>query len=352
MAQNRPEHKRFFVCHLNVTLAYYDGWDRIAEWSGTSLSKVYLWGLDLSGTAQGADGVGGLLSMLDVGTSVRYYPTYGGNGNVSEFINSNLSGASMLAAHFEYDPFGNLTAHTKCDALGSLIAGTAADAANLAYRFSTKPQDPVTGMLYYGYRWYDPLTGRWPSRDLIGEDGGINLYEFVGNDGGTKWDYLGAFVLEQLIGWECKCEMQGTCLDLGHPPPVCFGCDGPVVGVGIGYGKSKRVAISYAIKQAGTNGQHACMKRANAGCGVRWNFGEDAKKCHCSIVLKLIYFPRTTPWDWINVPGPLRDQIPDWFPEKETSPLNPNKLPPVPKGLVPPMPALPPPPPPPPGPIV
>ena len=24
----------------------------------------------------------------------------------------------------------------------------------------------------YGYRWYDPLTGRWPSRDPVDEDGG------------------------------------------------------------------------------------------------------------------------------------------------------------------------------------
>jgi hypothetical protein len=27
---------------------------------------------------------------------------------------------------------------------------------------------------YYGYRYYDPETGRWPSRDPIGEPGGIN----------------------------------------------------------------------------------------------------------------------------------------------------------------------------------
>ena len=34
---------------------------------------------------------------------------------------------------------------------------------------------------YYGYRYYDPLTSRWPSRDPIGENGGSNLYNFVGN---------------------------------------------------------------------------------------------------------------------------------------------------------------------------
>jgi integrase/recombinase XerD len=31
----------------------------------------------------------------------------------------------------------------------------------------------------YGYRYYNPTTGRWPSRDPIGEEGGLNLYGFV-----------------------------------------------------------------------------------------------------------------------------------------------------------------------------
>lgn len=46
-------------------------------------------------------------------------------------------------------------------------------------------------MAYYGYRYYDPQTGRWPSRDPIEEDGGINLYGFVLNDGVDSVDYLG-----------------------------------------------------------------------------------------------------------------------------------------------------------------
>jgi RHS repeat-associated protein len=46
-------------------------------------------------------------------------------------------------------------------------------------------------MYYYGYRYYDPNTGRWPSRDPIAEEGGINLYGFVGNDGVNWVDLLG-----------------------------------------------------------------------------------------------------------------------------------------------------------------
>jgi hypothetical protein len=47
------------------------------------------------------------------------------------------------------------------------------------------------GVTDYTYRWYDPLIGRWPSRDPIEERGGGNLYGFVGNDGTNRRDYLG-----------------------------------------------------------------------------------------------------------------------------------------------------------------
>ena len=49
----------------------------------------------------------------------------------------------------------------------------------------------ASGVRFYGYRYYDPVTGRWPSRDPIEEAGGINLYGMVGNDVINWWDYLG-----------------------------------------------------------------------------------------------------------------------------------------------------------------
>ena len=39
------------------------------------------------------------------------------------------------------------------------------------YAFSTKPLVEGLDWYYYGYRYYDPVTGRWPSRDPIGEAG-------------------------------------------------------------------------------------------------------------------------------------------------------------------------------------
>jgi RHS repeat-associated protein len=158
-----------------TTWYFYDGFNCIAEYTGTTLT-TRTWGLDLSGTLQGAGGVGGLLAVNIGGTS--YYPAFDGNGNVSEYLTT----SGVVAAHFEYDPFGNLT---------YLSEQTAGLAALFDYRFSTKPLDQDTGLYYYTYRWYDPLTGRWPSRDPIEEWGGINLHGFVGNDGVNRWDFLG-----------------------------------------------------------------------------------------------------------------------------------------------------------------
>ena len=49
----------------------------------------------------------------------------------------------------------------------------------------------ASGVRYYGYRYYDPVTGRWPSRDPIGEEGGANLYGMVANNALSASDYLG-----------------------------------------------------------------------------------------------------------------------------------------------------------------
>jgi len=164
-----------------ATLYIYDGWNPIAEYSSPNLQspishvRSNLWGMDLSGSMQGAGGVGGLLLITDHSALANFFPTYDGNGNVSEYLNS----TGAVVAHYEYDPFGRTT------------VATGAKAQDFAHRFSTKPLDAETGLYYYGYRYYDPVTGRWPSRDPIEEDGGVNLYGFVRNDGVGRVDVLG-----------------------------------------------------------------------------------------------------------------------------------------------------------------
>ena len=130
---------------------------------------------------QGAGGVGGLLAVTEAsasGTGTHFYAVSDGNGNVGSYLDE--SGAAV--AHYEYDPFGNITVAT----------GTKKD--DFAHRFSTKYTDEESGLLYYGYRYYDPVTGRWPSRDPLGENWATkeyNEYAFVTNDALNWIDVLG-----------------------------------------------------------------------------------------------------------------------------------------------------------------
>ena len=167
------------ISNQQSTIFYLlDGWNVNLEHNGTAYTARHTWGLDLSGSMQGAGGVGGLLMTEDLtqgANAVANYPAYDGNGNITALIS--ISGT--VTATYRYDAYGNL------------LASSGPAAATNKYRFSTKPIDEVTGLYYYGYRYYDPATGRWPSRDPIEENGGLNLYGFVGNDGVNQWDTLG-----------------------------------------------------------------------------------------------------------------------------------------------------------------
>jgi RHS repeat-associated protein len=171
------------------TIFAYDGWNLIAEYdaSGTpTVLRTYAWGLDLSGTLQGAGGVGGLMQVErhDLSPNEIWYYNYDGNGNVSEVVNS----AEYRYAHYEYSPFGET------------VEKTYSWADDNPFRFSTKYFDEETGWLYYGYRYLDPENGRWSSRDPIGERGGNNLNGFVGNDGPNNWDNLGLAPGDEFTG--------------------------------------------------------------------------------------------------------------------------------------------------------
>ena len=49
------------------------------------------------------------------------------------------------------------------------------------------------GITKYGFRYLDPVAGRWASSDLIEEQGGVNLHNFVANNSINIIDSLGNY---------------------------------------------------------------------------------------------------------------------------------------------------------------
>ena len=189
----------------------YDGWNLIQETTTTDSgesTEYYVWGLDLSGSLQGAGGIGGLLMRQT--DSGEFLYLYDANGNVGQLVDASTG---SLAAQYEYDPFGN-----------TLVAN-GPEASSNPFRFSTKYLDAETSLYVYTFRSYDPEMGRWWTRDPIGDfafsnvqkaifgqrqdeasqihnewlkklsqkhaSEQNNLYHFNWNNPSNTWDYLG-----------------------------------------------------------------------------------------------------------------------------------------------------------------
>ncbi len=196
----------------NQVYYVYDGNEVIQERDINNLpTTTYTRGKDLSGTLEGAGGIGGLLARTsqayaDGPLAGQSYYHADANGNVTMLIND----AQAIVAKYLYDAFGNIISKS----------GLLTDA-NL-YRFSSKEAHLNSGLVYYLYRYYDPNLQRWPNRDPLGEPGfesqryktgrsryvarllrqwdrqgelsnGPNLCEFVGNDPVLRTDPLGLF---------------------------------------------------------------------------------------------------------------------------------------------------------------
>lgn len=149
----------------------YDGNLVVQERDANNLPTVtYTRGKDLSGSIEGAGGIGGLLARTDMPSTINSQPSTAfyhsdGNGNVTCLINTN----QIIVAKYLYDPFGN-----------TLSASGPLAEANL-YRFSSKELHPNSGLVYYLYRHYASDLQRWLNRDPLNEIGGINLYSFLRN---------------------------------------------------------------------------------------------------------------------------------------------------------------------------
>jgi RHS repeat-associated protein len=178
-----------------------------------NMETVYTRGTDLSGTLEGAGGIGGLLARSDQyssGNPTRHnYYHADGNGNITYLVSSSQG----LAASYRYDPFGRTISSS----------GTLAPF-NL-YRFSSKEVHANSGMYYYLYRFYDPNLQRWINRDPIQELGGPNLYAFNRHSPLTLIDPFGLECLNY--------GLNGTTRPIDQNPTMAPICDSILGGCAI-----------------------------------------------------------------------------------------------------------------------
>ena len=159
----------------STTKFVYDGWSLIAELDGNnSLIRAYTRGQDISGSLFGAAGAGGVLIINEAGTA--YQVSHDGNGNVGLVLRAS---DSAVVATYDYDPFGKVVQ----------IVGSYATSNPLT--FGSAYKDKETQLLYYGYRYYEPGSGMWLSKDPLGENGSLNLYSFLVNNGINAIERLG-----------------------------------------------------------------------------------------------------------------------------------------------------------------
>ena len=102
-----------------------------------------------------------------------YYYTRDHLGSIRELTNSD----GVLVARYDYDEYGQRTK----------LNGTA----DVDFGYTGHYHHAPSGLVLTLYRAYNPVRGRWISKDPIGEEGGVNLYLYVHNDPVNEYDPLG-----------------------------------------------------------------------------------------------------------------------------------------------------------------
>lgn len=219
-------------------MASYDAANRLTQWGGTIYSyddngnfvsdglTSYLWNsrdqlIGLSGGVSATfsyDGFGRRKSRTLQGTSTAYL--YDGVSVVQE-ISGGTPIANLLAGPRIDEYFGRTGSQNStmlADGLGSEIATTDVNGAvQTQYSYApygqvsttggvsqndvtfTGRQVDVDGHLYsYRARYYDSQVGRFLSEDPIEFRGGLNLYQYVGDNPVNLTDPLG------LVAWACR----------------------------------------------------------------------------------------------------------------------------------------------------
>ena len=183
----RYEYKDNAWMLVSTNKRYYDDYNLIyetteyADGSSTEVRKYY-YGTDLLGSVYGSAGTGGLRMM-----SINAEDLFVFNnqvGSVEALFGAETNTAAQARAEYVYSAYGEVM----------MKSGDLADKNNITY--STRYKEANTGLVSYTYRHYSPRLKKWLSKDPIAEQGGLNLYQMVGNAPVGYWDFLGYFFMK------------------------------------------------------------------------------------------------------------------------------------------------------------
>ena len=91
---------------------------------------------------------------------LNLFYTHDGNKNVSEVFYHALQNG--IAAHYDYAPFGAVTRTSRATRVTNRDF-----LSENPFRFSSEYHDLTLGLVYYNYRHYNPIIGRWQSLDPL-----------------------------------------------------------------------------------------------------------------------------------------------------------------------------------------
>lgn len=125
---------------------------------------------------------------------------------------------------------GTMSDNFVYDSVGNVISSTGASAQ--PFRYTGREWDAETGLYYYRARYYDAEIGRFLNEDLFGNDEGLNLYAYVGNDPINFRDPTGLY---KLVGFppdkeqQMKDAIDAAIKKLKEGCPSCAGPGGPKI---------------------------------------------------------------------------------------------------------------------------
>ncbi len=142
------------------------------------------------------------LWMQRVSGTYNFFYFHDGNKNASDLVS--YQSARGVPAHYEYAPFGAVTTATTNTAFMAFSVVEVNP-----FRFSSEYSDDALGLVYYNYRHYEPLFGRWINRDMMEDEFGIEskdgLFVSFSNDPVGVIDVIGlAPVSYEFTQWESR----------------------------------------------------------------------------------------------------------------------------------------------------